>query len=99
MGKSKELFQEQQEEKAEEIAAELNRQLQEEEASEEPYTDDNGFRWYPRDGHKHISVTTVLDCIVHNRLKNWFKNTSKNAINKKTQQTADIGTAIHKAIA
>jgi hypothetical protein len=47
------------------------------------YNDQNNVRWYENNGKKYISVTQVLDCFVPPQLKNWFKNNSAKAIDKK----------------
>lgn len=60
--------------------------------------DGDGWRWYNAGGQRYISVTQVLDVAVHQKLKNWFVNNTKEKIENKLQVTADIGSRIHKAI-
>lgn len=68
------------------------------------FEDSDGWRWYAeseskfKDGECYISVTKVLDTVVHEKLKAWYVNNSKKAIEKKSTETADVGTAIHELI-
>lgn len=60
--------------------------------------DQDGWRIYRVNGKPHLSVTLILSCVVHERLKKWFINNSKNAVNKKSSETAKIGSDIHKMV-
>lgn len=60
--------------------------------------DEHGRRWYEHEGEKYASVTTVLDVVQHLKLNNYFKNNSKNAIEKKRVDTADFGSKLHRMV-
>lgn len=68
------------------------------------FHDDNDFRWYAKDeesylaGEKFVSVTTVLDCIQHVKLKKWFINNTKAAIDEKLKVAQDDGTLLHSLV-
>lgn len=60
--------------------------------------DENGKRWYKCGEQMYPSVTTVLDCINHIKLQNYFKNNSKAKIEKVRAETADFGSKLHHLI-
>lgn len=68
------------------------------------FNDSDDWRWYAESreafnrGDCFISVTKVLDVVVHEKLKNWWIQNSKNAVKKRSTETADLGTAIHEVI-
>lgn len=68
------------------------------------FTDVDGWRWYAESeehyqaGDCYISVTQVLDHIVHHKLKSYFQKNSYNFQLKHKEKTANVGTAIHEAI-
>lgn len=95
--------------RAEQIATELNTSLLQEQKVKGyknlfRFDDADGWRWYAQSkehfdkGDCYISVTRVLETVVHDKLKGWWQNNSKNAIAKKTTETADLGTRIHELI-
>ena len=58
-------------------------------------TDSDGWRIY-RDGEtRYISVTTVLDYFVPQKLKNWFIKTNGEDVAKRKEETASKGSEIH----
>lgn len=64
--------------------------------------DQDGWRWYVTGlgtaQKRYISVTKVLDHIVHERLKKAFINTSKATMEKRRDLTAEQGNKIHHYI-
>jgi hypothetical protein len=63
------------------------------------HSDKDGWRWYQEDGKPDkISVTTILDVAVPQRLKQYFMKNSKASQEKKLKEAGDIGTAIHAAV-
>lgn len=60
--------------------------------------DEDGFRWYQIDGKKYISTTEVLDCVQPKKLQNWFKKTSPGQIEKRSTESAKVGSDIHHLI-
>lgn len=62
------------------------------------YEDEDGWRWYERDGKKYLSVTLVLSCVVHEKLKSWFIRNSQNKVKTAVKNAANLGTKIHAAV-
>lgn len=63
--------------------------------------DKDGWRWYKKEDNDYrqfISVTEVLSCVVHQKLKNFFINNSKSNVEKIQERTADLGVRIHSLI-
>lgn len=62
--------------------------------------DADGWRWYEIEGlsDKFISVTKVLDCVVHERLQNWFKSKGPKAIETTSSRAKKLGTEHHSAL-
>lgn len=76
----------------------LNLAQNEEEGQINRFSDDDGWRIYEKDGEKFLSVTLILSCVVHEKLKNWFIKNSQNAVKKRSSSTAEIGTNIHTMV-
>lgn len=62
--------------------------------TEDPET---GWRWYESNGIKYVSVTQVLQFFVDEGLKAWFIKTSPKAGEKRREETAAQGSAIHQS--
>ena len=68
-------------------------------------TDDDGWRWsfHPEDyltpANYYASVTGILDCIVHRKLREWWANQSPADIKAKSGKALDRGVRIHDALA
>lgn len=65
------------------------------------WTDEKtGFRWYEFENLDSlcVSVTTILSIAVPQRLKTWFKNSSKKHIETKSKTSADAGTKLHSLL-
>lgn len=60
--------------------------------------DSDGWRWYQIDGKRYVSVTKVLDMYVPDQLKKWYIKNSSNAVKKKKEETASIGSEIHNQV-
>ena len=59
--------------------------------------DKDGFRWYQTPNELELpSSTTIIDCIQHKGLKNWFINSSANKVKTVQTTTADTGNLIHE---
>lgn len=64
------------------------------------WEDKDCWRWYEAsDGRKLISVTKVLDVLMHEKLKSWLIRNSEAKIEKTRTVTANLGTKLHEMIA
>lgn len=68
------------------------------------FHDANDFRWYAKDeahylaGEKFVSVTTVLDCIQHVKLKAWIKKNTPEFQDAKLKVAQEDGTLLHTLV-
>lgn len=62
--------------------------------------DKSGNRWYKPENEDNYypSVTTVKNIIANEGLQNWFKHSSAQEIEEKTQHGCDVGDIVHESI-
>ncbi len=65
-------------------------------------TDENGFRWYAYPNSPsnlwYISVTTVLGCVLHQRVQAWMRRTDGAKQEAILAQRSDEGTSFHDLV-